>query len=185
MTLTNTNQSYGSMAKFFHWLIALLVIVLLLAGYFMDQIGDKSIKLQVFNLHKLFGLAVLALITLRLLWRLANPVPLLPPEMALWERTLEKSVKLFFYIALFIMPLSGWIFSTAAGHAPRIGNFILAAPFVPKNKVLADQIFNIHSIFAIIIIGLLCLHIAGAFKHHFINKDNILLRMLPKMFGGK
>jgi len=185
MTLTNTNQSYGSIAKFFHWLIALLVIILLIVGYSMDQIGDKSIKLQVFNLHKLFGLTVLALITLRLLWRWANPVPLLPPEMALWEKTLEKTVKLFFYIALFIMPLSGWTFSTAAGHPPHIGSYTLAAPFVPLSKTLADQIFNIHAAFAVIVIGLLCLHIAGAFKHHFINKDNILLRMLPKMFGGK
>jgi len=185
MTLTNTNQSYGSIAKFFHWLTALLVIILLIAGYFMGDIGDKSLKLQVFNLHKLFGLTVLALIILRLLWRWTNPVPLLPPEMALWERTLEKTVKAFFYIALFVMPLSGWIFSTAAGHPPHLGDYTLAAPFIPLSKTLADQIFNIHATFAVIIIGLLCLHIAGALKHHFINKDNVLLRMLPRMFGGK
>ena len=185
MTLTNTNQSYGSIAKFLHWLIAIIVICLLFAGYFMGDIADKSLKLQVFNLHKLFGLSVLALILLRLLWRLANPVPLLPPEMALWERTLEKTVKAFFYIALFVMPLSGWIFSTADGHAPHLGNIKLAAPFIPLNKTLADDIFNIHSTFAIIIIGLLCLHIAGALKHHFINKDNVLRRMLPKIFGGR
>lgn len=185
MTLTNTNQSYGSIAKFFHWLIALLVIVLLPVGYFMGDIGDKSLKLQAFNLHKLFGLTVLALITLRLLWRWANPVPSLPLEMASWERLLEKTVKAFFYIALFVMPLSGWIFSTAAGHPPHLGHYTLAAPFIPLSKTLADQIFNIHATFAVIIIGLLCLHIAGAFKHHFINKDNVLRRMLPKMFGGK
>lgn len=185
MSLANTNQCYGSIAKFFHWLIALLVIILLIAGYFMDAIGDKSLKLQIFNLHKLFGLSVLALMALRLLWRLANPVPLLSPEMMAWERSLEKSVKVFLYLGLFIMPLSGWLFSTAAGHAPHIGNFLLAAPFVPINKSLANQVFNIHATFAVIIIGLLCLHILGALKHYFINKDDILQRMAPKMFGGK
>ncbi len=183
--LINMKQSYGSIAKLFHWLIAVLVIGLLIAGYFMDQIGDKSIKLQVFNLHKLFGLSVLALILLRLLWRLANPIPLLPAEMVLWERLLEKTVKAFFYISLFVMPLSGWIFSTAVGHAPHLGHLTFAAPFVPFNKSLANQVFNIHATFAVIIIGLLCVHIAGALKHHFINKDIVLSRMLPKMFGGK
>lgn len=185
MTLKNTNQSYGSVAKFFHWLIALIVICLLIAGYFMGDIGDKALKFQVFNLHKLFGLLILSLVILRLLWRFANPIPTLPPSMALWERLLEKAVKFFLYLSLFVMPLSGWIFSTAAGHAPHIGNYLLAAPFVPKSKVLADQIFNIHATFAVIIIVLLCLHIAGALKHHLINKDNVLIRMLPKMFGGK
>jgi len=178
MSLRNTDQSFGSLAKFFHWTIALFIIGLLCFGFYMVGIQDEIQREQAFNMHKLFGLSVLVLASLRLVWRWMNPVPVLP-HMPWWELALEKTVKFCLYLAMFAMPISGWIFSTAAGHAPHIGQFIIPAPFVKLDIHFAGVVFQVHQYTGWAIIVLLCMHVAGGFKHHFIDKDNILKRMLP------
>ena len=179
MAWKNSPTQFGSVAKSFHWVIALVVICLLFVGFFMGDLPDAPIKGQVYNLHKLFGLTVLSLMVLRLFWRWANPVPELPVNTPTWERWLEKTVKFCLYVALFAMPISGWIFSSAAGYYPHIGSLMLPAPGISKNKAVADLFSEIHTILGWTIIVLLCLHVAGGFKHHFINKDNVLRRMMP------
>jgi cytochrome b561 len=178
VALRNTDDTFGGLAKFFHWTIALFIIGLLCFGFYMVGIQDEAQREQAFNMHKLFGLSVLLLACLRLLWRWMNPVPVLP-SMPKWELALEKLVKFSLYAALFAMPISGWIFSTAAGHAPHLGQFYIPAPFVKLDITLAGQVFKVHQIIGWSIIVLLCMHVAGALKHHFVNKDNILRRMMP------
>lgn len=176
--LKNTDRSFGSIAKFFHWTIALLIIGILCVGFYMGGIPDEIKREQIFNMHKLFGLTVLSLAVLRLLWRWINPVPVLP-SMPWWEVVLERTVKFLLYVSLFAMPISGWIFSTAAGYAPHLGQFSIPAPFVKLDLTLAGQVFKVHQAIAWGIIVLLCMHVAGGLKHHFIDKDNILKRMMP------
>lgn len=179
MSLRNTENSFGSIAKFFHWLIALCIIGLIIVGLTMVNITDKPLKMQIFNYHKLFGLTVLALVILRILWRWVNIVPKLPASMPRWEFALESAVKFALYFCILLMPISGWIFSSAAGYYPHIGNIVFAAPGIPKSKAIAEFFKQVHITTAWVLIGLLVLHILGALKHHFINKDNILRRMMP------
>jgi cytochrome b561 len=179
MPWRNSSTQFGSVAKFIHWTVALIIICLLFVGFFMGDLPNAPIKGQVYNLHKLFGLTILSLMILRLLWRWSNPVPVLPNTMHTWERWLEKTVKFCLYAALFAMPITGWIFSTAADHAPHLGSLMLPAPGIGKSKAVAGLFSEMHTILGWTIIVLLCLHIAGALKHHFINKDNILRRMMP------
>lgn len=179
MALKNTPNSYGTVAKLLHWLVALSAIILLLVGFFMDDIVDKSLKSQIYNLHKLVGLTVLILMLLRLGWRLINFQPGYPASVPIWEQKLARASHDLLYLALIVMPLSGWIMSTAAGHPPQLGAWLIHLPGIPPDTTIKHYAATIHSISAWVIIVAVSLHIAAALKHHFIDKNNVLVRMLP------
>ncbi|MCX7122794.1 MAG: cytochrome b [Gammaproteobacteria bacterium] len=169
--LKNTNYRYGSVTKLFHWLIVLLVLLMFLSGYF----GLFSM-----NTHKLMGLSILALMVFRIVWRLCNPTPELPPHVTRFEKIASHSVQGLLYLALLAMPLSGWIMATAKGHFPSIGTWMISFPGIPLNHFLGELCEKIHETLAIIILVLIGLHFLGAMKHYFIDKDGILQRMLPR-----
>lgn len=177
MSLQNTSLRYGSVAKFFHWTISMLVITMLFIGYFMDDIKDKEIMGQVINLHKLIGLSILVLMLLRLAWTLKNPKPLLLTATR-WERIAERSVHDLFYVILIAMPLAGWIMSVAAGHVPHFFSWNISLP-ITQDKATAELAKTIHNTLALILIALISLHVLAALFHHWIKKDDVLRRMLP------
>lgn len=176
--LRNTAQSYGSIAKFFHWIIALLIIGLVFVGYFMGGISDKPTRISIINAHKLTGLTVLALMILRAGWALINPKPLLPLATPTWERVLVRCAHLLLYAFVIAMPLSGWIGSVAAGYVPHFANYVFNLPITP-DPALAKLAFLAHYVLAIIIIVFVVLHIVAALYHHYIKRDDILRRMVP------
>lgn len=178
MALRNSFLQYGSVSKFFHWLIVFLVLIMLCLGFFMNGIENKIIKGEVFNIHKLIGLTVLLLMILRLIWALTNPKPKLPFDTPLWERILERGMHDLFYLVLILMPISGWVLSTAAGKSPHIGWFRLSLP-ISQSKALASFSDSVHVFLAWTIIVLVTLHILAALKHYFMNKDYVLQRMTP------
>lgn len=177
MSLKNTATTYGSVAKFFHWLIFFLLIFIITLGYFLDEIPKES-QPVVYNIHKLTGLSILTLMILRGIWALFNIKPLLPMRTHTWERWVERLVHWLLYAAVIAMPLAGWIGSSAAGHPPHLGDYPLLLP-VPASKTLAESSFDLHNKIAIIIIVLFCVHAIAALFHHFIRKDEVLKRMLP------
>jgi cytochrome b561 len=177
MTLRNTAVSYGSITKFFHWLVFVLLLIMFIVGYLLDDV-PKPYQGMVYNLHKLTGLTILFLMILRALWALSNPKPLLPMDTTWWEKAAERSVHILLYIFVMAMPMAGWIGSVAADRAPHIGNFKLTLPIAP-DKALSEAAFNLHGLFALIILGLVAIHVSAALYHHFIRKDNVLLRMMP------
>ena len=179
MSLKNTATSYGAIAKFFHWTVALAVIALLIVGFIMGTIQDKALKLQVYNLHKLIGLTVLLLMLLRLVWRFMNVQPGYPAAVPRWERKAARGVNDLLYLALILMPLSGWIMSTAVGHPPQLGSWLIAVPGIEINKTMANFFNTLHSILAWIIPGIIIIHLAAAIKHHWFDKNEVLIRMLP------
>lgn len=169
--LKNNDKSFGSITKFFHWTIAPIMLIMLVLGVCMSG--------ELIAIHKIIGLIVLFLATLRLIWVLQNPTPKLPLNMPVYEKLLAKIVKIILYICMFGMPLSGWAMSTAFGFVPHIGSLSLPMPGIPNNRALATTMENLHTILACALFGSITLHIAGALKHYFINKDNVLQRMLP------
>lgn len=179
MPLKNTVASYGSAAKFFHWLIFLLVAGLLTVGFIMTgrEINPDTIRL--YGLHKSIGIAVLLLALLRLSWRLANPVPALPEWMKPHERFLAHASHWLLYILIIVMPLSGWLMSSAAGFSVSVFGRFTLPDLVAPDKTLAETLAAAHGLLAFAIIGLVTLHAAAALLHHFYYKDNILRRMLP------
>lgn len=178
MALTNSPSTYGTVSKTLHWLIALLVIIMLTGGFFMDDIANKSLKMTIYNLHKLTGIAIFVLMLCRLVWRLSNPRPDLAPQTPRIEKILATLGHSLFYVLVIAMPLSGWIMSTAADHAPSLGALALPLPFIARSQALSSLFNDYHQTIAWVIIGLIVLHIAAALKHHFVNKDHVLKGML-------
>lgn len=176
--LKNTYTQYGSVSKFLHWLIFLLILIMLCVGFVMDDIKNESVKDLVFNLHKLTGISILCLMIVRLIWALTNPKPLLPLDTTTWQLYAERIVQALIYISLIAMPISGWVMSVAAGYSPKLFGIALSLP-LSKNEGLSHAAQKTHDTLAFIIIGLITVHILAAFYHYFIKKDNILQRMLP------
>jgi len=178
MSLRNTVFAYGAVSKFFHWLIFFLVLFMLVFGFLLDDI-PKDYQGAAYNLHKLIGLSILLLMVMRLIWTLINPKPELS-DVKPWERFVERLVHQLLYLAIIVMPLAGWIGASSSGRGPHLGSLYLGLP-IPKDKALITTCFQLHGIFAFVIIGLVTLHVLAALYHHFIRKDDVLLRMMPKV----
>lgn len=178
MTIKNTLTTYGSVAKFLHWLIFLLLFFMIIYGYFLPDI-PKTYQAMAYNIHKVTGVLILCLMLLRGFWALINPRPLLASQASsFWERVIERIVHYLLYVAVIAMPLSGWIGSSSAGKAPHVGGFVLQLP-IAHHKALIKGAFEIHNFLALAIIVLVSLHFIAALYHYFIKKDEILQRMLP------
>ncbi len=177
--IKNTRSSYGNVAKIFHWLIGLAVIGMLILGLFLTSIKDEHLAGILFNLHKSTGLAILILVVLRVAWRFSNITPSPSIHAQPWQQKAERYTHFLMYLALFVMPLSGWAMSTAEGYIPSFyGYGEFAMPFIPKSKALADAISWVHTIAGYTLIALVSLHILATVQHYVVHKDNILKRML-------
>ena len=171
------SDHYSSGSKLFHWLIALIVLLMLSVSFFLENLPE-AIKPTAIMFHKSFGLTVLGLMILRIIWIIHTGKPKLPSTVPLWERALSHFVQYSLYLLLLLMPICGWIMSVAANHIPSFfGLFNLPLPGITPDKALSSWMFAAHRNIAFIIIGLLVLHIAGALKHYWIEKDNVLQKM--------
>lgn len=179
MPLHNTDSEYGTAAKALHWTIALLVIGLLVMGLTMDGLPTGPGKLEVYNLHKSLGVTVLVLMALRLGWRVSQIQPAPMAGHRQWERALARAVHYFLYAALLLMPLSGWMMSSAAGRPVSFFGLFTLPDLVPKDRDLRGFFGEVHEFLGWSIMSALALHVAGALKHHVIDRDGTLRRMLP------
>lgn len=177
--LKNSTENYGSVAKFFHWTVALLILSTLILGSLMKG------KFLV-NIHQIIGLTIFTLATLRLLWKLINKSPRLPDTISLFNKIAARTVQGLMYVCMFGMPLTGWSMSMAYGLIPHIGSFTFSMPGIPIDQTLGDNLKLIHNTMAIVLTCLVGLHIMGALKHHFIDKDHrILNSMLPNFLKNQ
>ena len=176
--MKNTENSYGSAAKGFHWIIGLLMIGLVILGLTMGDF-EAPFKFKLYGWHKALGIIVLGLAALRLIWRFINVQPKSIPTHKPWERILAHTAHWALYASMFIMPLSGWAMSSAGGHAVSLFGWVTLPPLVEKSKELGGIFHEIHEYAGFTLIALIILHAVGAIKHHFIDRDDTLRRMLP------
>ncbi|WP_435640901.1 cytochrome b/b6 domain-containing protein [Micavibrio aeruginosavorus] len=179
MQWRNTSENYGVVAKSFHWVIALLVIGLLGVGLYLESLDPSPLMFKVSFWHKSFGITVLALVVLRVLWRFTNTHPHSLPSHARWEKTLAKITHGLLYLALFVMPLSGWIMSSAKRFSVNVFGWFTLPDLVGESEQIGSIARSLHGYAAYTLIALIGLHFAGAIKHHVIDKDSTLRRMLP------
>lgn len=181
---------YTNVAVVLHWLIAFMVIGQLAGGFYMHNLPDEqaSLKFQLFQLHKSFGVTVLMLTLVRIGWRLTHKPPPLPAEMPAWERLAARGAHAGFYALLLALPLVGWAVVSASPLADSVQTYLFGIvhwphlPFfkeVADRKELAHDIAEIHELLAFAMIGLIGVHVAAALKHQFVNKDEVLGHMLP------
>lgn len=185
MALTNTKNRYGGVAKSFHWLTALLILTLIPLGWYAHELpfetdAELARKAWLFSLHKTLGVTAFFVAVLRILWALSQPKPgLLNAEHRL-ESFAAELVHWLLYGALVIVPLSGWIGHAAAeGFAPIWWPLGQELPLVPNSAGVEHFFSALHGVATKVLIGSLVLHIAGALKHHVIDRDATLRRMLP------
>lgn len=179
MKLGNTKDSYGIVSKSFHWVMALGIIFLLILGFYMHGLPSSPDKFALYGLHKSIGAILLFLVILRFVWRVGGLIPLLPDNIPNWQKISANLIHYALYGLMFLMPLSGWFMSSAAGYPVSIFGLVTLPALISPNRELVGLFKEFHEIFAWGIIALLVLHILAAVKHHFIDRDNILRRMLP------
>lgn len=170
---------YGGVAIGFHWLVALLVLSMIPFGFVMANMDLSPQKLEFYSWHKSFGIVVLTLAALRLVWRLFNPPPPLPADVPGWQKFASQVVHYGLYAALFAMPLSGWLMSSAAGFTVSPFKLFDLPNLVAKDEALFKLFRQAHELIAFAIIGLLALHVGAALYHHVVRRDGVLARMLP------
>jgi cytochrome b561 len=177
--LRNNQHEYGSIAILLHWVMAVLIIALLILGLYMTELPIGLRKLRFYGWHKELGVLVFMLAMIRVVWRLANITPLLAPYLPLWEAFAARCVHWAFYLLMGILPITGWIMSSAAGLPVSFFGWFVLPDLVSPNHDLFMFFRELHEWLAWAMIALICLHVMAALKHHFINKDDILRRMLP------
>ncbi len=174
----NSSQQYGTAAKGLHWFSALIVLAMLPLGFYMVSLDFSPFKLDLYWWHKSFGTLVLLIVLLRLGWRFANEQPAPHENHRPWERGLAKTIHFLLYAGMIGMPLSGWLMTSAGDFTHSF--FGIPVPHIaPKNETLFKAMRTAHELSAYALIAAVGLHGLGAFKHHFIDRDATLLRMLP------
>ncbi len=185
MPLTNAAQRYGGITKVFHWVTALLIISLLPLGLYANDLPydtsqELARKAWFFSLHKTLGVTVFFVALARICWAFSQPKPGLLNADHKVESFAAEIVHWLLYGALIIVPLSGWIgHAAAAGFAPIWWPFGQGLPLVPKSTGVEHFFGALHWVSGKVLVVSLLLHIAGALKHHVIDRDATLRRMLP------
>jgi len=180
VTLRNTPHRWGVVAQLLHWTIAVLVVVQVTLALMADDLPAGVRKLSLLARHKSVGITILALAAFRLGWRWANPTPGLPVSLKPYEVTLARASHALLYLLLFAVPLTGWTMSSARGFPVSWFGFFTLPDLVPKSKPLYDALVTTHETLAWTLVTLAALHAGAALRHHFIHRNDILRRMLPK-----
>ncbi|MFK7894125.1 MAG: cytochrome b/b6 domain-containing protein [Granulosicoccus sp.] len=180
---------YGDIAVLFHWLIAFFIIGLLAIGKYMTGLEENDpVRFALTQWHKSFGLTVLFLSILRLVWRFGHRPPPDPETIPNWQKSVAHGVHILLYSLMFILPISGWIMVSASPLDINTVLFdVVTVPHIPPFDQLANKeqvegwFVEIHDIAGNILILLLLAHAGAAMKHHFVDKDTVLVRMLPDL----
>jgi cytochrome b561 len=171
-------DSFGWTAITLHWVVAALIVANLLLGLSMVAMPISPAKLQSYITHKTIGITVFLLAGVRLAWRMARGAPA-PVAMPLWQRKAAATVQALMYALLLLIPVSGWIYSSSTGvQVVYLGAFPLP-DLVNKDRELATVLKGVHVGFNVTLVTLVVLHAAAALKHHFVDRDRTLTRMLP------
>jgi cytochrome b561 len=180
-------EKYTKVAVVLHWLISPLIITNVALGIMHDHVPDDQVRF-VIDTHKSIGITVLGLAIMRILWRVSHKPPALPTTYQVWERKLSHAVHWLLYILMFALPITGWIHDSAWKAAPTHPMTLFGIvpwPRIPMvmnlDPVAKEQIHDafgmVHGNLGLILIVVFFLHIAGALKHQFIDKEKELQRM--------
>lgn len=180
----SSQSSYSTVAIVLHWLLGLSLFALFALGLYMSDLPFSPERLKLYNYHKWAGISFLFFSVLRLLWRLTHRPPALPVAieraMPTWQTRVYHATHHVMYLLFFAVPLLGWAYSSAAGFPVVLFGVLPLPDLLAVDKELAKQIKEWHENAAMALMVLAALHIAAALKHQFIDKDNLISRMLPR-----
>lgn len=169
---------YTGLAIVLHWLVAVLIFVNFPLGALLEDMKFSPQKLELMSYHKWIGISVLLLMTIRIIWRITHRPPTLP-SMPSWQLNMARFVHFSLYLILILIPLTGWMLSSAKGIPVVYFSWWELPDLVAKNKQLAETLAELHEGLNQALLLLLILHIGAVIKHMVLNKDGLLFRMLP------
>jgi cytochrome b561 len=179
MRIRNTAERFGLVAKTLHWLTLVLLVGSFTLAVSMVNMPFSPRKLEFYSWHKWVGVTIFLLAMLRLGWRLANPAPLQPEGTPPWQRRLASLSHAALYAILIVMPVTGWIMSSALNlPVVYLGLIPIPSPF-GVNRALGDAMKVVHLSLAVTLLVLVAIHVLAALYHHFVLRDDVLRRMLP------
>lgn len=170
---------YTGVAIALHWLIALAILCTFLLAHIMTDLPLSPLKLKLYAYHKWIGVTIFLLILARLAWRLAHRPPPPPASMPAWQHSAATIAHFFLYVLTLSIPISGWLMSSAFGFQVVYLGAIPIPDLIGKDKVMADQLVQLHEALNWLMVMVVALHVAAALKHHVIDRDDVLRRMLP------
>ncbi len=180
--LNNSAYEYGSASKLIHWLMAALIIGLIVVGLYMETIPEEDpARRVVYGYHKAAGALAMLLFFVRIAWLRVSPGPELPTAFNDKERLLVGGIKKALYLMLLLVPLSGYVMSSAGGYPISFFGLFDVPLLIEKNKAIGGFAHDLHGPLAFTLLALVVLHIAGAIKHRLADKGgdkDILKRML-------
>ena len=178
MALKSTDDRWSSIIQWLHWLMALAILCNGVVGLIMVDMSRGMTKLNIFAIHKSIGLTVLALLVVRVSWRLLDRRPRDEP-MPRWQRLAAHVTQAALYLLMLAIPLSGWLYNSAKGNPLQWFKLFNLPALMEKNETLSELALLGHQTLFWALCIVLSGHIAGALIHHWFERDNTLLRMLP------
>ena len=169
---------YTKVAIWLHWIIGLAVIANIGLAMLTEDMPRETHRAAM-NIHKALGVAVLALTILLILWRLGNKPPPLPARSPAWQRPISRVVHFLFYALLILLPLSGWIWMSAADRPIDFFGLFTVPAIVSPSESVADSLHDRHETLGLAMLALVTLHILAALKHQFVDRTGLIGRMNP------
>lgn len=173
------NNHYGTTAIALHWLIFVLILCGFTLAVYMTGLPLSPQKLKYISWHKWIGVTIFMLALARLAWRLTHWAPALPASMPIWQRSAANAAHVLLYGLIIAIPLTGWLMSSALG-VPTVYLGLAQIPdLLARDKALAELLRFVHVMLNFTLLTLVIIHAAAAMRHHFIDRDDVLRRMLP------
>jgi cytochrome b561 len=183
--VTPPAERYTPTAIALHWLIFGLIVCGFALAVYMVDLPLSPQKLRYFSWHKWIGVTVFMLALARIGWRLSHPAPPWETQLPRWQQRAATAMHVVLYLLLVVIPLTGWLYSSATG-VPTVYFGVMQLPdLVAKNKALAELLKSVHVTLNYTMLVLVAMHAAAALQHHFIARDGVLKRMLPAMIQRK
>lgn len=173
---------YGSVAMSLHWLIVVLLVVQFVVAWCMPEIHRGVVPETLINLHMSFGVMIMPVVILRLLWRLRHPVPLVGDSAPIWQQMAAHATHGLLYLLLLVLPVLGWASASARDWPVSLFGTVTLPQLLSPNPGIGSQVGDVHTALSWVLLALIWLHVVASLYHYFILRDRVLQRMLPN--GG-
>jgi cytochrome b561 len=177
--MTSSPRRYGLAARSSHWILAALILGNIALGLYFVGLPFSPQKLRLFSWHKWIGVVVLPLALPLLHWRMTRGELPLPASMPSWERALSRAAHLLLYAGIVASALSGWLYSSAAGFQTVLFGVLPIPDLISKDTAAAETLRTAHRWINDALLAVVLMHVIGAFKHHLVDRDDVLARMAP------
>jgi cytochrome b561 len=182
MRLRNSATRWGAVAQLLHWTVVVLIMAQFVLGYRAANLPLGLQQLVLLARHKSFGMTILLLAVLRIVWRALSRRPALPAGTKRWEAVATHASHSLLYLLLLAIPLSGWMMSSARSFPVGWFGMFYFPDLVAPGETMFELMQRTHRALTVALLVVTVLHALVALKHHFVARDTVMRGMLP--WGG-